>query len=129
MSSKNSSAGSGTMQIRVLLAGLVVFTSTITTIPQSSVKPSSASGRVLSVGPGKKFARPSQAAAAAKDGDVIEISPQTYAGDVAVWTASNLTIRGVGNRPHLKANGASAQGKGIWVIQGNNTTVENLEFS
>lgn len=43
--------------------------------------------------------------------------------------ANGLTIRGVRGRPHLKANGAHAQGKGIWVIQGRNTTVENIVFS
>lgn len=85
--------------------------------------------RTLQVGPGKTFARPSQAAAVAKNGDTVEISATTYSGDVAVWTASNLTLRGVGGQAHLRADGASAQGKAIWVIQGSNTTVENIEFS
>jgi hypothetical protein len=31
--------------------------------------------------------------------------------------------------PHVKAKGAAADGKGIFVIEGKNTTVENLEFS
>jgi hypothetical protein len=85
--------------------------------------------RILSVGPGKMFMRPSQAAAVAAHGDTVEISAGEYAGDAAVWRANNLTIRGVGGRPHLKANGAHAQGKAIWVISGNNTVVENIEFS
>jgi len=84
---------------------------------------------VLQVGPTKTFSAPSKAAAVAKDGDVIEIDAGTYTADVAVWRANNLTIRGVGGRPHLKAGGASAQGKAIWVIQGSNTTIENIEFS
>src|SRR5690349_12422934 len=73
--------------------------------------------RVLQVGMGKAFSVPSKAAAAAKDGDVVEIDAGTYRGDVAVWRANNLTIRGVGGRPHLEAAGANAQGKAIWVIQ------------
>jgi hypothetical protein len=85
--------------------------------------------RVLSVGPGKPFATPSQAAAVVKDGDIVEISGGDYSADVAVWRASNTTIRGVGSRPHLKADGANAQGKAIWVIQGDNTLIENIEFS
>jgi hypothetical protein len=85
--------------------------------------------RTLHVGPDKTFARPSEAAAAAQDGDIVEIDAAVYAGDVAVWEASNLTLRGVGGRPQLKANGASAQGKATWVIRGNNVSVENIEFS
>ncbi len=72
---------------------------------------------------------PSQAAAAAKNGDTIEIDAGLYSGDVATWTRNNLTIRGVGGRAHLDAHGRNAQGKGIWVIQGANTTIENIEFS
>lgn len=69
-----------------------------------------------------------QAAQAAVNGDVIEIGPGTYSGDVAIWPQSNIVIRGVGGRPVLDAAGVSAGGKGIFVIQGANVTVENLEF-
>jgi hypothetical protein len=86
-------------------------------------------GRILQIGPGKEFVRPSQAAAVAKDGDIVEIEASVYSADVAVWRANNLTIRGVSGRPHLKADGANAQGKAIWVIQGDNTVIENIEFS
>jgi hypothetical protein len=84
---------------------------------------------IIRVGPGKPFATPSAAAAAAKDGDVVEILAGTYPGDVAVWRQNNLTIRGVHGRPHIRAEGKYAEGKAIWVIKGNNTTVENIEFS
>jgi hypothetical protein len=83
----------------------------------------------LEVGPGRALTRPSQAAAIAQDGDVVAIDAGTYTGDVATWRANGLTLRGVGGRAHLVANGQSAQGKAIWVIQGNNTTVEAIEFS
>lgn len=85
--------------------------------------------RVLHVGRGKAFELPSQAAAVAKDGDIIEIAAGRYAGDVAVWRANNLTIRGVNGRACLEAAGKSAQSKAIWVITGRNTTVEHIEFS
>jgi len=81
------------------------------------------------VGPGKTYAKPCAAIAAAQDGDVIEIDAGTYSGDVCAIAASNLTLRGVGGRAHLDAAGAAYGGKGTWVIQGANTTVENLEFS
>jgi hypothetical protein len=87
------------------------------------------SKRVLRVGPGQKYSKPSVAARSARNGDVIEIAAGVYERDAAAWTQNNLTIRGVGGRAHLRANGANIEGKGIWVIKGNNTTVENIEFS
>lgn len=85
--------------------------------------------RILRVGAGKTYTKLSAAIAAASDGDVIEVDAGTYSGDVATLYQNNLTLRGVGGYAHLKANGANAGGKGIWVIKGNNTTVENIEFS
>ena len=91
---------------------------------------SPASAEILSVGPGKQFIFPSVAAEFAVDGDVVEIDGNgVYQGDVATWKQNNLTIRGVNGRPHLQAAGKSAGHKGIWVIKGNNVTVENIEFS
>ncbi len=87
----------------------------------------------LTVGPGAayQYALPSQAAAAARDGDTIQIAAGgNYNGDVTNWTQNNLTIQGVGGRAHIDIAGVRAYGqKGIWLIQGNNTTVENIEFS
>jgi hypothetical protein len=86
-------------------------------------------GRILKVGPGKMYKVPSQAAATAHDGDIIEIDAAVYDGDVATWTANNLILRGVGGRAHLRVAGQSAQEKGIWVITGRGAVVENVEFS
>ena len=86
--------------------------------------------RVLKVGSGKTYTLPSQAAVVAQDGDTIEIDAGVYSRDAATWKASNLTIRGVSGRARLEASGVSdPAGKAIWVIQGTNTTVENIEFS
>ena len=85
--------------------------------------------KVIKVGSEMSYTRPSEAAKVAKDGDVIEIMAGTYMYDVAVWRQNNLTIRGVDGRAHLKADGTAAEGKAIWVIKGNNTIVENIEFS
>jgi Right handed beta helix region len=84
---------------------------------------------VLHVGAGRKLTRPSAAAQVARDGDIVEIDAGVYEGDAAIWTQHGLTIRGVGGRAHLRANGAHAENKAIWVIKGSNTTVENVEFS
>lgn len=90
---------------------------------------SSAQAATLRVGPTRALKAPSAAAAIVNDGDVVLIDAGTYVGDTATWRANRLTLRGVGGRAHLRANGQSAQGKAIWVIAGNRTTVENIEFS
>jgi len=59
----------------------------------------------------------------------VEIDVHAYRGDVAVWSAHRLTLRGVNGMAHLEAAGKSAQQKAIWVIRGNDTTVEHIEFS
>lgn len=85
--------------------------------------------RIIQVGPSRAIKLPSQAALMARVGDVIEIDADSYVGDVAVWSADNLTIRGVGGRPRLLAAGQSAEEKGIWVIKGRNAVIENIEFA
>jgi len=86
----------------------------------------------LQVGPGQPYATPCAAIAAAHDGDTIEIDAAgngSYDGDVCAWSTNNLTIEGVNGRARIDAAGRYSQGKGIWVIYGNNTTVENVELS
>jgi hypothetical protein len=67
-------------------------------------------------------------ARAAWDGDTIEIEPGDYLGDVSSWPQSDLTIRGIGQRPRLLADGKDAEGKGIMVVKGKRVRIENLEF-
>jgi hypothetical protein len=89
----------------------------------------SAGATTLSVGPGKTYATPCKAFAAAKAGDLVEITGNTtYSGDVCAIYPSNLTIRGVNGRPKIDAAGKNALGKGTWVIEGSNVTVENVEM-
>lgn len=85
--------------------------------------------QVLRVGPGQPYALPSHAARVARDGALVEIHPGEYEGDVAVWRQNDLTLRGVGGRPHLRAGGRAAEGKAIWVVKGDRVTVENVELS
>jgi hypothetical protein len=85
--------------------------------------------RVLRVGPGERYRTIAAAAEAARDGDLVEITAGEYSGDVAHWPQTDLTLRGVGGRPHLKAAGRHVHGKGTWVISGDNVVVENIEFS
>ena len=85
--------------------------------------------RLLQVGPTRELRRPSDAARVARDGDIVEIDAGPYPGDVAVWTQSGLRLRGVGGRAVLDSNGATADEQGIWVLRGNDITVENVEFA
>ena len=87
-------------------------------------------GRVLRVGPGRDYATPSAAAAAASDGDIIEIAAGTYHGDTTMWKRNDLIIRAVGGVAHLDASDtALIQDKAIWLVRGSNIRVENIEFS
>lgn len=82
----------------------------------------------LRVGPGHDLHLPSQAANLARDGDTIEIDGGDYRRDVAIWKANNLTIRAVNGMAHLRSEGLVAKGKAIWLIMGDNATVENIGF-
>ncbi len=84
--------------------------------------------RILQVGSDKELKTPSQAAKIAKDGDIIEINAEQYLGDVALWRADNLHIRGVNGRPTLIAQGKSIEGKAIWVTRCDNLIIENIAF-
>jgi hypothetical protein len=87
-----------------------------------------ASGASLTVRPGTALSTPCKAFAAAQNGDTINIYAATYTGDVCTIAQSNLTIRGVNGRPKINAGGKSAGGKAIWVVGGNNITIENVEM-
>jgi hypothetical protein len=107
-----------------LLAGAPVAAAPVAAAPGAP--------RVLRVGPGDRFARPCQAIAAAHAGYTILIDARgsrSYRGDVCAWSTNRLTIIGVHGRAHIDADGASSEGKAIWVIAGNDTTIENVEFS
>ncbi len=84
---------------------------------------------VLRVGPERAMTRVAAAARIAKTGDVVEVDAGDYEGDVATWGQDNLTIRAVGGRARITQRGASAEGKAIWVIKGDEVVVENFEFA
>lgn len=88
----------------------------------------SAQAATLRVGPQHALKLPSQAARVARDGDTVEIEAGDYRRDAAAWRANNLTLRGVNGMARLKSDGATAEGKGIWVIKGANTVVEGIGF-
>lgn len=85
-------------------------------------------GVVHEVGPGRRFTTIAQAARAARDGDTVEVQAGDYRADVAVWSQRQLTLRAVGGRVRLLADGASAEGKGIWVVRGGDVRIEGFDF-
>ena len=51
-------------------------------------------------------------------------------GDFCIWNTDQLYIKGVGGYAHLDVTGATIPNlKAIWVINGNNLIIENIEFS
>ena len=91
-----------------------------------------ASAATLMVGPGQPYSAPCKAITAAHDGDTILIDAAgTYIGDRCYIRANNLTIQGINGRPHLlaPANGWALDGKGLWNVDGKNTTIDNIEIS
>ena len=79
--------------------------------------------RTLEVGPDQQYKQPSEAVAAAKDGDTIEIAPGRYF-DCAIVRQNDLTIQGKG--PGAIMTDKTCGGKALLVTDGNNITVRNL---
>ncbi len=86
-----------------------------------------AAARTLEVGPGKPYAQPSQAAAAAQDGDRILIADGEYF-DCATLPQNNLTIEGASEAGAVITDKACG-GKASLVIQGANVTVRTLTLT
>ncbi len=85
-----------------------------------------AASETLRVGPGERFARPSQAARAAKPGDRVVIAPGLYR-DCAVWRAADLTIEAAPGG-EVVITGPICGQKGLFVIAGARATVIGLTF-
>ncbi|MDT7837554.1 hypothetical protein [Aquabacterium sp. OR-4] len=88
-----------------------------------------ATGATLwAVGPGLPLRSVAEALRRARDGDTITVAPGTYRGDVAVIHQRRLTIRGLGQRPLMLADGRHAEGKAIWVVRDGDLRIENIAF-
>lgn len=91
----------------------------------------------ITVGPGKNYITISEAVAAAHSGSVIEVDSAVYQDESFTINQSNLTIKGVGGRAHIKwgtgdyasTSADISNGKGIVIVNGTGNVLENLEFS
>lgn len=83
---------------------------------------------LLRVGLDKKIRTIAQAARMATPGSIVEVDAGDYLADVAVWKHDGVTLRAVGGRVRLIAQGAAAEGKGIWVVRANGMRIEGFDF-
>jgi hypothetical protein len=84
--------------------------------------------KTLEVGPGQEFKAPSEAIAAAADGDIVEIAPvKDGYFDCAVLRANHLTVEGKG--PDVNLTDKTCEGKAIFVTAGDDITVRNITFT
>ncbi len=89
--------------------------------------------KIWNVGPSRTYKFCSQVVSLVQYGDTVDIDSAVYTNDAQVtWTMNKLLIRGINGRPRLVAGALIANdavnGKGIFVIQGSDVTVENIEF-
>ena len=83
---------------------------------------------IIQVGPTRSIKTIAYSAILAKAGSTIEVDSGIYTADVAVWQHDDITIRAVGGRVRLLAQGVAAEGKGIWVVRANGMRVEGFDF-
>jgi hypothetical protein len=81
------------------------------------------------IGPTREHKMPSAVAKLVQPGDTVEIDAGVYDNDYVTWRQDNLVIRGVGGMAHLRSKGLIPNGKAIWIVRGENTLIENIEFS
>ena len=82
-----------------------------------------ADAKTIGVGPGQAYKLPSEAIAAAANGDTVQIAAGEYF-DCATVKASNVTIVGVG--PQTIFTDKVCGGKALLITAGNNITLRNL---
>jgi hypothetical protein len=105
---------------------LLTFTMALTAVA------SPAAAATLQVGPGKTYAMPCDAIAAAHAGDTIQVDAAgSYNGNTCSWSTDGLTITGVNGRAKIDLTGVTPAGqKGIFTIGGTaSATIENFELS
>lgn len=88
----------------------------------------SATRQIIQVGPHRAIKTIAAAANMARAGAVIDVDAGVYAADVAVWQEDDVSVRSVGGRVQLLAQGAAAESKAIWVVRAKGMRVEGFDF-
>ena len=94
--------------------------------PQSQT---ATTARIVRVGRSRRVTALAEAARLATDDTEVLIDAGDYVGDVASWPQNRLVLRAVDGPVRIIAEGKSAEGKGIWVIKGDDVMVEGIEFT
>jgi hypothetical protein len=81
------------------------------------------------VGPTRQYKAPSAVMSLVAAGDTVLIDSGLYVKDVGTWRANDLVLKCAKGYAHLEAQGTAASRKAIWVIDGDHTYVEGIEFS
>ncbi|HJT42024.1 MAG TPA: right-handed parallel beta-helix repeat-containing protein [Rhizomicrobium sp.] len=82
-------------------------------------------GNILTVGPGKTYALPSEAIRAANPGDTVRIFPGTYA-DCARLNWDRLVVEGVGGE--VVITGKVCDDKAFFIVRASSITVRGITF-
>ena len=104
--------------LAALLGSLAVATAAATEAPAR-----------IQVGPQRVVKTLAEAARQVQGRALIEVDAGTYRADVAVWSNVDVTLRAVGGRVRLQADGAAAEAKAIWVVRGSQLHVEGFDFT
>jgi hypothetical protein len=91
------------------------------------------SAKIWNVGPSREYKYCNEISNLVSDSDTIYIDAEVYLNVPQVtWTKNNLYISGLNGVPVLTAGALIendfSNGKGIFVVKGNNTKIENLQF-
>jgi hypothetical protein len=95
---------------------------------QTDASPQRQGSAPMRVGRTRTIQTLAQAARQCRPGQLIEVDAGDYLADVAVWQQDDVTVRAVGGRARLLAQGAAAEGKGIWVVRARRMQVQGLDF-
>ena len=110
------------------VAILVAFILVGVAVPEHDAVAADDSSTLIRVGAGRQIKSIAEAARRAVDGATIEVDAGEYRADVAVWSRNDLRVRAVGGRVRVIADGAAAEGKGIWVVRARGMSVEGFDF-
>ncbi len=119
--------------IRYLRAAGLVLAFCVAWMPATSgsagpMATSSIAAQVIRVGPTRAVKTLGEAAKVVRAGGSVLVDAGDYLGDTAVWEVPDVTLRAVNGRVRLVANGAAAEGKGIWVVRAKRLFVQGFDF-
>jgi hypothetical protein len=96
--------------------------------PDAARSQANESRDALQVGPGRSLRSLGDAARLARDRQRIEVDAGEYRADTAVFAQNELRWQAVGGRVRVVSDGASAQGKALFVSRGRGIVISGFDF-